>query len=131
VAGESAGAERFFAYMLHGRPVGLMLISDRNAFRLCIEYLVTHPGSVGGGGILIEHAVNLSEQAGYKGRVELESLTIASTAAYTALGFAKVAGSHMRALDPSECQEKWVKVGEQWRLKKYRDRKGFAFVLET
>jgi hypothetical protein len=32
-----------------------------------VKFLTTHPGSESGGGILIEHAVNLSDKAGYQG----------------------------------------------------------------
>jgi hypothetical protein len=116
---------RFFAYMLRGNLVGLMLIGNREgSSHLYIEWLATHPGSEGGGGILIEHAVNLSEEGGGAGRLELTPMDEASRAVYTALGFIKFGKSSM-LLCPDR-SEKWVKLEGRWHLAKYQERKGFA-----
>jgi hypothetical protein len=119
--GDDKGA---FAYMLFGTPVGLMVTSKSKASRLIeVKFLTTHPGSESGGGILIEHAVNLSENAGYQGCLELEAKE-ASAMAYKALGFVATGGGNMK-LVPSQ-SDKWVKVSQVWRLKKYAERQTFA-----
>lgn len=113
-----------FAYMLLGAPVGLMVTSKSNIDRLIqVKFLTTHPGSESGGGILIEHAVNLSEKAGYRGCLKLEA-NKASIMTYKALGFVETGGGNMR-LAPVE-SDKWVQVGQMWRLKEYTERSTFA-----
>lgn len=97
---------------------------------LYIDILVTHPGSVQGGGILIEYAVNLSEAAGFGGRLELHAMG-RSTAAYLALGFVMAdpnpfgEGGVMK-LNPAETDGTWALVDQEWRLTKYSERKTFA-----
>jgi hypothetical protein len=123
----AAGNQSFSAYMLRGKPIGLMVTSEKQRRGVIyINFLTTHPGSENGGSILVEHAVNLSERAGYDGRVELETLNWASTAAYTALGFVEIADRDGKMkLVPSE-SDRWVKVGQEWRLTKHQDRRTFA-----
>lgn len=123
----AAGNQSFCAYVLRGKPIGLMATSEKQRRGLIyINFLTTHAGSADGGGILVEHAVNISERAGYDGRIGLETLNWASTAAYTALGFVEIADRDGKMnLVPGE-SDKWVKVGQEWRLTKYQDRRTFA-----
>lgn len=117
---------RFFIYKLLGKPVGLMVTREAKAGPLVtIKHLATHPGSENAGGILIEHAVNLSEQAGYNGCLKLTSLNRGSTAAYKALGFVEIEDLDIMKLVPNE-SDIWVRVENEWRLRKYKERRGFA-----
>lgn len=107
---------RGFVYMLLGKPAGLMMIRESQELGvIVIVTLATHPGSRCMRGILIEHAVNMSDKAGYEGRGMLDK----------------------NATWNDECENivpignnEWVKLGTEWRLNKYRDRKGFAVPVE-
>lgn len=94
--------------------------------RIDIEALVTHPGTYGGGSLLIEHVVNLSEKTGGGGRVVLGA-NPGWRDSFKAKGFADYSEFSQRKLklNPSR-SDKWVKVGDEWRLKKYEVRKTFA-----
>lgn len=119
--------EKFFVYMCFGKPIGLMVtMEDSLSKSILIDYLATHPGSESGGGILIEHAANLSEKAGYQGRLTLASFVERATSAYIALGFSQTSLYDME-LVPIKSNEKWVKLDGRWRLLKYQNRKTFAF----
>ena len=110
---------RGFVYMVAGMPIGLMVISQMVSDEcIRIHYLATHPQAEGGNGILIEHAVNLSENNGYNGRVTIGAFDSLDGASYEALGFILAQNNSLRKLDPSESGE-WVKVGTEWRLKQY------------
>lgn len=115
---------RFFAYMLYGNLIGLILVGDRGSAHPYIEWVATHPGSETGGGILIEFAVNLSAQGNGEGRLELTPLDAVSAAAWEALGFIR-RGKDSMLLNPEE-SEKWVKLAGRWQLTKYQERKRFA-----
>jgi len=63
-----------YAYIYSGKPVGMMSVDlqeckTRNL--VYIDSLAGHPGARNVGDILIEFAVNLSEQRGWSGMVEL------------------------------------------------------------
>jgi hypothetical protein len=109
--------QRFFVYMLGGLAVGAMVI-DKVCDHTRIDVLATHPGTRGCGSILIEHAVNLSEEAGFGGRVELNPGNRWRDS-FLAKGFV---GPVAMKLDPGENPEKWVKVDNEWRLRKHRVR---------
>jgi predicted Fe-S protein YdhL (DUF1289 family) len=116
-AGEN-DRQRYFAYMLPGIPAGLMVTSERRGQSLIkIKSLATHPGTQGAGGILVEHAVNLSEKAGYKGCLELNEYAAPEGEAW---GFGETEDFQIQ-LVPGE-SSKWVKVGQEWRLTKHRVR---------
>jgi hypothetical protein len=123
------GYERHFAYVVAGRPIGVMAMSGLDERTPSIEILVTHPGSAGCGGILIEYAVNLSNDAGCDGCLELVAMP-RSVTAYLAFGFVMTEafgeGGTMK-LDPVQSGGKWVKLDNNgWRLTKYQKRKQFA-----
>lgn len=109
--------QRYYAYMLGGMAVGAMVIEE-GCDHIRIDVLATHPATKGGGSILIEHAVNLSEEAGFGGRVELYPGGNWRNS-FLAKGFV---GPAVMKLDPGENPEQWVKVDNEWRLRKYRVR---------
>src|SRR5262249_9453851 len=120
---------RFFSYLIVGAPVGVMAVQVGNtASALSITYLVTHPGTVNCGGILIERAVNLSEELGKGGRLTLDSLDKASSKAYAALGFTGYnkhlikgdGGAHME-LDPRKSSQFWKEVNGVWKVSKFAE----------
>jgi GNAT superfamily N-acetyltransferase len=115
---------RSFVYMLAGRPVGLLQFQEVEDIRsshcaLRLSCLATHPGSKGGGSILIEYAVNLAEERGFQGRLHLAPEE-AWQANLEAKGFSDEEFI-LHVLTPSE-SDKWVRVGDEWRLKKHRAR---------
>lgn len=101
-------------------PVGLMTACKEG---MCIEItaLVTHPGSTGVGGALVEHAVNHSERAFCSGRVLLQADAHA-VGAYEAMGFMKQGFGPNMLLEPSKCPDLWVENDRQWRLRKHVDK---------
>jgi hypothetical protein len=121
--------DRHFAYVVAGRTIGVMAMSGLDETTPCIEILVTHPGSAGCGGILVEYAVNLSKDAGYGGCLELFAMP-RSVAAYLALGFVMTEAcgdGGLMKLDPAKSGGKWVKLdNSEWRLTKYLKRGQFA-----
>jgi hypothetical protein len=73
-------------YRLKGAAIGLIVAKRQSP--VYIEYLLTHPGSQGAGGILIEHIIRKSiKEWGGHGNIELDSLDEDSSFAYQALGF--------------------------------------------
>jgi hypothetical protein len=117
--------EKSFAYMILGNPVGWVRSSKLKERRsIFILGLVTHPGSKSGGSILIEHVVNRSEKAGYEGRVELRP-TNRWKQSFESKGFVEAASTGLMKLLPAE-SDQWVKLGEEWRLRKCQHEKKFA-----
>lgn len=110
--------QRYFVYMLPGTPVGLMVTSEKQEQSLIkVKSLATHPGTRGVGGILVEHAVNLSEKAGYQGRLELSAYAAPEGGAW---GFVETEDFQVQLI-PRE-SNKWAEVGQEWRLTKHRVR---------
>lgn len=128
--GRRGRSERHYAYVVAGRPIGLMAICGLAKKEPYIDILVTHPGSMQCGGILIEYAVELSEDAGCGGSITLYAMS-RSALAYLALGFVMTnpdpfGEGGMMKLDPAKSNEKWAWVGGRWRLRKYLETKTFA-----
>jgi hypothetical protein len=108
-------------YRFSTGPIGMMALIDVDP--VSVADLVTHPGSDHAGGILIEHAVQKSEEWGKHGRLKLYALTDDAREAYKALGFVVASGSNM-TLDPRSdaCKDTWTLVdGILWRLTKYQN----------
>jgi GNAT superfamily N-acetyltransferase len=121
---EEEGPGRYFAYMLGGKLIGAMTLAEQQQHSwIRITSLMTHPGSTGAGSILIEHAVNLSEKAGYEGRLGVMlSINRRWRANFEAKGFVTALdASVFMTLAPSH-SDRWVKVGGSWRLKKHQVR---------
>jgi hypothetical protein len=88
-----------------------------------IDALVTHPGSAGAGGALIEQAVNTSVEWGNDGMLKLAPVNGNAKKAYEAFGF--VNSGKAMTLDPVD-NDKWCQQDGQWRLQKYQDKKYLA-----
>lgn len=99
---------RCFAYMHPGKMLGLMRVAIRKGLNEVEVYdLAIRPGLEIERRVLIEHAVNLSEEAGLKGRIFHRSSLSAQNHMWPG-GF----------IDPNEGDD-WVKVDHKWRLKRY------------
>lgn len=117
--------EMSFVYKILGNPAGWVRVSKLKERRsIFILGLVTHPGSQSGGSILIEHVVNRSERAGYEGRIELRP-TDRWKQSFASKGFVEAASTGLMKLFPAE-SDRWVKLGGEWRLRKYQHGKKFA-----
>jgi N-acetylglutamate synthase-like GNAT family acetyltransferase len=107
---------RKFAYLVDGKAVALMRVRQE-ADSLKVEDLSAHPGSQGAGEIMIEKAVNVSEECGKRGLVTLFAAGD-SGGFYEKLGFESIDNAKLR-LRPSGAKE-WVRLSDgKWRLKKY------------
>ncbi|TQV86768.1 GNAT family N-acetyltransferase [Exilibacterium tricleocarpae] len=116
-----------FVYLLEGVPVGIMTMSDY--LLPYINDLVLHPGSEGGGAIMIEHAVNFSRGMGYGGKLELWSYNGESTKFYLKMGFTGVdSGSGSMTLDPAT-SDLWDTAGNRYHLKKYAAQTAYLYCL--
>ena len=106
-----------FGYYIAGQPIAVLSISEY----AYIEDLVTHPGSANAGGIMIEYAVNISEEElGEEGKLELYALDDDAQRAYQALGFEGKTSTTDKSMkfDPRNT-DKWAKVGGKWCIAKY------------
>ncbi|MFM0738178.1 GNAT family N-acetyltransferase [Paraburkholderia xenovorans] len=120
VLSEHMTGDQKHVYMLDGgKPVGVMtshLLTDGSVH---VNGVVTHPGSKGVGGALIEGAVNTSVKNGGSGMVHLQYLDQASRAAYSKLGFRFEGGSGVNMiLVPAARPDLWERTDEGYRLKK-------------
>jgi hypothetical protein len=101
----------YCVYKHSGKPVGLMEwwngLNQGVAMRLAML-----PGRENECAILVEHAVNLSEEAGHEGRVYFSAFNTAGRRRYSPRWL------QSDVVNPSE-SEKWVKLGDKWRLKEY------------
>jgi hypothetical protein len=102
-----------------GKPVGVMtsdLLADGSVH---VNGVVTHPGSKGVGGALIEGAVNTSMKNGGSGIVHLQFLDQASRQAYSKLGFRLEGGSGVNmVLAPAARPDLWERAEDGYKLKK-------------
>lgn len=104
----------YVEYPVSGAPIGLMVMAGADSMGRCtINLLVTHPGSDNAGGVMIEFAVNQSVKWGCGGKLSLSPNDEECAKAYEALGFEH---DGTMCLDPNK-SEKWVKVGNAWKLK--------------
>jgi hypothetical protein len=85
------------------------------------EDLSSHPGSSGAGEIVIEKAVNVSEECGKGGLVKLYAVEGAVgfyESFYEKLGFESIDENQMKLRPRAE--NGWVRLSDgKWRLKKY------------
>ncbi len=117
-----------FEYRLAGEPLALMTVNFQTYDYVEIIYLVAHPGTENAGGIMVEYLLNLIERLNddhgfglVPNMVKLESLNEDATAAYEALGFTVTkAGMYPDMQLDADASDKWERVGEKWRLKKYK-----------
>jgi len=109
-------------YFVDGKAAALMVTSEElNAIK--IKDLSAHPGAAGAGEIMIEYAVNLSDNGGKQGRVSLFAAG-KSAGFYEKLGFSTHDSFNFH-LDPGE-SELWCKLSDGlWHLKKYTTEEQF------
>ncbi|OTA21454.1 N-acetyltransferase [Xenorhabdus beddingii] len=93
----------FFAAYYQGVPVGILQLTTENGFAE-VDYLATHCGIRNCGVLLIEQAVNKSQQLGMQGKIKLRPLQDAIPA-YIKMGFIKV--PPYLELDPAQTEDKW------------------------
>jgi hypothetical protein len=104
------------AYRVAGAPIGLMAMSDMLATPT-VNGLVTHPGSENAGGILIEYAVQKSDEWGKGGKLQLTPDNKECEQAYKHLGFEGT--PYSMTLDPASRRDIWSRPGGKWRLTKF------------
>lgn len=109
-----SGSGAVYAYVVSGKPVGLMEISRLGDSDLDpkIEFLAGHPLARNAGDILIEFAVNLSESSEQGGAIDFEPIDGAK-AFYKGIGF--VEGMMVWSLYPAKAA-RWSKSGGRWTL---------------
>jgi len=104
-------------YKLTEGPVAAMVMKSQDR-DIRVEYLVSHIGAKNGGDILLEWAVNYSQDNGKNGILTLFDAT--GTDYYKNLGFDPVSddpGEKEMRLDPRAKSDKWVQVAEgEWKL---------------
>ncbi|PHM77337.1 GNAT family N-acetyltransferase [Xenorhabdus cabanillasii] len=105
---KTGGSKKFFfvAYF-RSIPVGALqlLVKDNHENELPeVSFLATHCGIRGCGILLIESAVNKSQQSGMEGKLQLSPYERARSA-YMAMGFTRV-GGHLE-LYPADRSDKW------------------------
>ena len=113
-------------YFLGDIPVGFMSLSPPDTVgtalhppAIDIHAIVTHPLTSGGGGALIEHAVNSSLDAGLGGVVRLSPM-FGANPAYEAFGFAAV--DHNTMVLVPEGNDKWCTRDGRLRLLEHADK---------
>lgn len=106
---------RFYMYKPLGKPVGLMSFTKSSFGDPTVWEFAMLPGRESEGTVLVEHAVNLSEAAGYKGRVDFPSV---ESTGWSFRPPWHQWGIQSRYLDPSKSDE-WIKADGIWRLRKY------------
>jgi hypothetical protein len=110
-------ATKIFAYYVDNVPVGIMAMECSNPPE--ILQLVTHPGSEGVGGSLLEQAVKQSLEWGDDGSVSLVPVTEDARHVYETWGFSAT-GEWSITLNPAESQGKFVQGEDgQWKLKSH------------
>jgi hypothetical protein len=113
-------------YFVDGKAAALMVTSEElteelNAIK--IKDLSAHPGAAGAGEIMIEYAVNLSDNGGKQGRISLFAAGN-SGGFYEKLGFTTHNSLNFK-LDPGK-SELWCKLSDGlWHLKKYTTEEQF------
>ncbi|MBC7843951.1 MAG: hypothetical protein H7099_16640 [Gemmatimonadaceae bacterium] len=114
-----------FEYRYCGEPIALMQLDFHGGY-VDIKNLVTHPGTEKAGGVMVEFALNQPQHYNaqrpgllMEGVVGLSSYSLASTAAYLALGFTKDSdrGSEMTLVAAKST--KWQRVNGSWCLTAY------------
>lgn len=116
-----------FAYCVGDRPVGILLLQEGSP--PYISDFVTHPGSEGAGGALLEYAVQVSVDRGMKGMLEIKPLDSDAREAYKKLGFVNSKTTiNMMTFDPNtpENKEKWSQTNGELRLTKHAEKKYIA-----
>jgi hypothetical protein len=112
-----------YAYIYSGKPVGMMSVDlgeSKVRNMIYIDSLAGHPGARNVGDILIEFAVNLSEQRGWSGVVELTAEK-GTPDFYESLGFKPNNGIWdvnswtLCRLTPAGTQQ-WTNQSGHWRL---------------
>lgn len=108
----------FTGYFVKTIPTGLLFANNKPALsHVSVATLVTHPGSQGCGGILMEQAAQFSQKCGYSGKLVLLGGSDAKKV-YFALGFIENDDDIKLTLDPAN-SDKWCMHNGEWRLKKY------------
>ncbi len=116
-----------FAYLMDGLggkvAAGLLIVQPQAPF-LSVEYITTHPGSAGCGEILMECAVNYSQELHFGGKLALYAASQTARDFYSSIGFMVTDSStsgpaHMK-LEPATApgSSKWTHGSgtHPWRL---------------
>ncbi|MBC8949846.1 GNAT family N-acetyltransferase [Xenorhabdus sp. TS4] len=93
----------FFVAYFRGVPVGVLQLLITDGLPKVV-FLATHCGIRGCGALLIEYAVNKSQQLGMGGKLQLSPYE-GARATYMAMGFTE-AGEHLE-LYPADRNDKW------------------------
>jgi hypothetical protein len=110
----SGASDLIYSCMLGLAPVGLIHLKNFEDM-IEIRLLVSHPGVAGAGEILLEKAVNESDQQGHNGAIYLSAM-MSAVPFYQSAGLTLVEpGSTSMVLLPS-ISDKWLRVGGRWRL---------------
>lgn len=122
-----SGKSNCFSYYIDNKPVGMVILEGGSD--PYISAFVTHPGSEGAGGALMEYAVNfIADQAPKESENVQIKLTPLKDAigAYRQLGFIQEEDQMILNSDTLEFKEKWCKQDGKWRLAKHVDKKYIA-----
>jgi hypothetical protein len=103
------------AYVYNAGSVpAAIAIFQRQSDHLELAWLTTHPGVAGAGKMMIEKGVNISENAGYGGKIKLTPLNDDAAGFYKSVGF--ISDGTDLALEPRKSNY-WTLSGE-WRLRR-------------
>ncbi|MDC9589892.1 GNAT family N-acetyltransferase [Xenorhabdus sp. XENO-10] len=108
----------FFAAYFKGIPIGVLQFSLKNddyPELPIIDYLVTHCGIRNCGSLLIEYALNKSQQLGMKGKLTLSSVP-AAMPVYFNMGFTILDDGVYLQLNPTE-SNKWYSINGHYRFR--------------
>ncbi|MBI6550003.1 GNAT family N-acetyltransferase [Xenorhabdus lircayensis] len=117
---------RYFICLVQGTPIGVMtFVTGSTSFYNegvdKIGFMLTHPGSQGGGSLFVEKAVELSCNLGNGGELQVSAKPYA-VSFYKSLGFEPYGFPDFETtsmvLNPSERNE-WSAIGNIYRLRKY------------
>ena len=117
VLGSPLPIDNCIACFVAGAPIGFMLI-DLDCHLSPWPYIglmVTHPGSQGAGGLLIEHAVQRSLETGSLGNLTLLAENGDSHAAFEHLGFVPRSDGYLH-LEPGT-SARWLHVEGRYQLR--------------
>ncbi|OKP01133.1 hypothetical protein [Xenorhabdus eapokensis] len=108
----------FFASYFKGVPIGILQFSPKNKALTEypeVDYLATHCGIRNCGVLLIEYAVNKSQQLGMNGKLTLTPLSGAEPA-YFNMGFTYL-NSMTLMLNPAAIKNKWYFIEGRYKYK--------------
>jgi hypothetical protein len=115
------GGNFVVVYRVAGAPIGLMAMDELGGTPYVLG-LVTHPGSENAGAILLEYAVQKSDEQGKGGKLKIMPENEECREAYLHLGFVGPPDNLM-TLDPASRRDIWSKPGPKWLVTKFIGKK--------